>query len=157
METHNIFNKNIKNDRSLCGSMVEQRPPKPKVEGSIPFTDVFIYFLWTLKKFKNKGKPSRRSSTTSSNRWSSTSSSKSLRTPSNSWSNGSKPENSFSNRIRKTRHDHPPLISSYPLTWRILSLWELIFCSSLMLKWGKAKIGKKCWIRKDSGGGKEKS
>lgn len=34
--------------------MVEQRPPKPKVEGSIPFTDAFLLFsLHFVKDFKN--------------------------------------------------------------------------------------------------------
>ena len=35
---------------SPCGSMVEQRPPKPKVEGSIPFTDAFFIFFMNFEE-----------------------------------------------------------------------------------------------------------
>lgn len=39
---------------SLCSSMVEQRPPKAKVEGSIPFTDVFLLIIDWFMNFKYK-------------------------------------------------------------------------------------------------------
>ena len=41
--------KVIEGQRSPCSSKVEQRPPKPKVEGSSPFMDVF--YLNTYLKY----------------------------------------------------------------------------------------------------------
>ena len=39
----------MKSKESPCSSMVEQRPPKPKVEGSIPFMDAF-YNIYGVRR-----------------------------------------------------------------------------------------------------------
>ena len=49
-----IVGKVGKYKRSPCSSMVEQRPPKPKVVGSIPIMDAFYHMLAYLLLIEKK-------------------------------------------------------------------------------------------------------